>query len=34
VALIEALGQILREEGADVAVEEALGAIERVYAGE
>lgn len=31
VALVEALGQILREEGADVAVEEALAAIEGTY---
>ena len=31
VALVEALGQILREEGADVAVEDALRAIETVY---
>ena len=31
VALVESLGQILREEGADVAVEEALGAIQRTY---
>ena len=31
VALIEALGRILKEEGADVPVTDALGAIERVY---
>ena len=30
-ALVEALGRILKEEGADVAVEDAVGAIEAVY---
>ena len=32
VALVQALGQILKEEGADVPVEDAVGAIEGVYA--
>ena len=32
VALIEALGQILKDEGAEVPVTDALGAIEKVYA--
>ena len=33
VALIEALGQILKDEGADVPVADAVGAIEKVYTG-
>jgi alanine-glyoxylate transaminase/serine-glyoxylate transaminase/serine-pyruvate transaminase len=33
VALVQALGQILKDEGADVPVTDAVGAIERVYAG-
>ena len=32
-ALVEALGQILKEEGADIPVADAIGAIEGVYAG-
>ena len=33
VAVVQALGQILKDEGADVPVTDAVGAIERVYAG-